>query len=130
MIRSLVDSLMGIHLRCSGCGREVGGGARFCEWCGANLVPPVVESSPIVMQSRKPIPPPLYLIIIGIVIILIGAILYVVAWSQTMNDFMDDPFADSDPFDGFFDLMMLSYIIMAIGTVLLFVGMILLVLNE
>jgi uncharacterized membrane protein len=130
MIRSPVDSFMGIDLRCPGCGREAGEGARFCEWCGSNLVPPVVVSSPIVMQSRAPITTPMYIIIIGIVVILIGGVVYSVSWSQTMHEFMDDPFADSDPFDGFFDLMMLSYVIMTIGTILLFVGMILLVLNE
>lgn len=118
-------------MKCPGCGREVGDGARFCEWCGTNLVLPAVEGSPIVMQGKKPLPSPVYLIIIGIIVIVAGGIVYAVAWSQTMNDLWEDPmYPDSNPFDGLFDLMMLSYIVMAIGTVLVFVGMILLVMNE
>jgi hypothetical protein len=92
---------------------------------------PAVEGSPIVMQGKKPLPSPVYLIIIGIIVIVAGGIVYAVAWSQTMNDLWEDPmYPDSNPFDGLFDLMMLSYIVMAIGTVLVFVGMILLVMNE
>jgi len=74
----------------------------------------------------------MFLVIIGIVVIAVGGLIYAVAWTETVNsNWWDDPYStDPDPFNGFLDLMMVSYVVMSIGTVLLFVGMILLVLNE
>jgi hypothetical protein len=122
-------SHLGNSVRCPGCGREVGE-ASYCEYCGAYLATPAVVSSPAVAQTEKTMPSQLYIVIIGIAVIIVGGVIYAVAWTDTMNDFWDDPFADDSSFDSMFDLMMASYIIMSIGTVTLFIGLILLVINE
>jgi uncharacterized membrane protein len=83
------------------------------------------------MKARAPFPTPLYLVIVGIAMIAVGGVMYAVAWADSFNDIWEDPmFPDNNSFDGFWNLMMASYIIISIGTVLLFIGMILLVLNE
>ena len=118
-------------MKCRGCGREVRDDVMFCEWCGTSMSLPAVESSQTVLKAKTPFPTPLYLVIIGIAMIAVGGVIYAVAWSETLNHMWDDPMnPDVGSFGEFFDLTMASYIIMAIGTVLLFVGMILLVMNE
>jgi len=122
---------MRICLRCPGCGREAREGAVFCEWCGASIVTPAFVSSPVELPSKKELPSALYVVVIGIVIIAVGGVLYAIAWTESMSaDWWEDPTTSIDTFGGLFDLMMLSYIVMSIGTVILFIGLILLVMNE
>ena len=92
---------------------------------------PAVVSSPYVEQAKKPLPSALYVVIIGIVVTIIGGVVYAVAWTQTMDDIWNDPnFPDTGSIDSMFGLMMVSYVIMSLGTVILFIGLILLVIHE
>jgi uncharacterized membrane protein len=122
-------------MRCPGCGREARGDAKFCEYCGTGLAAPIAEISPIEMpRHARPMPGGVWLVIIGIVVMVAGGVIYAFALTQMVDstsDWWSDPSnPNEDPFNGAMDAMMVSYIVMCLGTVLLFIGLILLVIHE
>jgi cbb3-type cytochrome oxidase subunit 1 len=83
--------------------------------------------------AKKDIKPPLAIVILGIVIVIVGVIIYAWAISNAVHGFTDtdpnDPFGSMDHFMADASLMMASYAVMAIGGIVFLVGLILLILK-
>ena len=83
--------------------------------------------------AKKDIKTPLAIVILGIVIIIVGVIIYAWAISNAVHGITDtdpnDPFGSMDQFMADASLMMASYAIMAIGGIVFLVGLILLILK-
>ena len=124
-------------MRCGNCGRVSSDGAIFCESCGSRMGMPqygMMPAQPMSLEpAKKDIKTPLAIVILGIVIIIVGVIIYAWAISNAVHNVTDtdpsDPFGSMDQFMADASLMMASYAIMAIGGLVFLVGLILLILK-
>jgi hypothetical protein len=124
-------------VRCGNCGRVSSDSAIFCESCGSRLGMPQYEmmsSKPVSLQpAKKDIKMPLAMMILGIVIVIVGIIIYAWAMSDAIYNAADanpnDPFGSMDPFMTDLSAVMASYATMAIGGIVFIVGLVLLILK-
>jgi len=124
-------------MRCATCGRVSSEGAIFCESCGSRLGMPqygMMQAQPMSLEpAKKDIKTPLAIVILGIVIIVVGVMIYAWAMSNAVHNVTNtdpnNPFGTVDQFVADASLMMASYAVMAIGGLVFLVGLILLILK-
>jgi len=123
-------------LRCYNCGFENVDRAAYCERCAAPLggatpgqiYAPQQQRAPALEENWRL---PMFVLILGIAIAVVGVIVYVLGFHSMMSDASDpnwDPFVE-DGFMASFDLLLLSYVIMGVGGIIFFMGLIWLVLK-
>ena len=124
-------------MRCPACGRPNPDDYAFCSTCGGRLgatsYAPAAEPPSLVEPAKKDIKAPVACMIIGVVVVVVGIIIYGLAITNVFQGFTDtDPM---NPFSGFEDvshdmgLIFASYGVMAVGGIIFFVGIVLLVMR-
>ena len=110
-------------------------GAIFCESCGNRFGMPqygMMPTQPMSLEpAKKDIKAPLAIVVLGIVLIIVGVIIYAWAMSNAVHNVTNtdpnDPFSSMDQVMADASLMMASYAVMAIGGLVFLVGLVLLI---
>jgi hypothetical protein len=123
-------------MRCPSCGSETVEKAAFCERCGQRLFSPATYRPPVAYQ--EPVKEGLatwvkFLPFLGLIIIGLGAVLYVLAISNIFHTASDpnwDPYGSGDNFGSDLRVVLASYAVMIFGGVVLLVSFIILVIKS
>ncbi|MBU0624192.1 MAG: hypothetical protein KJ672_05040 [Candidatus Thermoplasmatota archaeon] len=123
-------------MRCPGCGSETVEKAAFCERCGQRLFSPAIYEPPVTYQ--EPVKKRLatwvkFLPFLGLIIIGLGAMLYVLAIGNIFHTASDpnwDPYGTGDNFGSDVRTMLASYVVMVFGGVVLLASFIILVIKS
>jgi len=124
-------------MRCPGCGSETVEKAAFCERCGQRLLTPAMYTPPVTYY-QEPVKKGLatwvkFLPFLGFIIIGLGAVLYVLAFSNIFHTASDpswDPYGTTDDFTSDVRILLASYVVMIFGGIVLLASFIFLVVKS
>jgi uncharacterized membrane protein YvbJ len=123
-------------MRCPRCGSETVERAAFCDRCGQHLFssqmykPPVTYQEPVRRELATWVK---FLPFLSFIIIGLGAVLYVLAFSNifhTVSDPSWDPYGTTDNFASDIRILLASYAVMIFGGVVLLASFIILVVKS
>ena len=123
-------------MRCPRCGSEIVDRAAFCDRCGLRLFSSEMHKPPVTYQepARKELATWVkFLPFLGMIIIGLGAVLHVLAFSNIFHTASDpswDPYGTTDGFASDMRILLASYAVMIFGGVVLLASFIVLVIKS